>query len=284
MNEYFEKYIKLRRVENISETTIKNEIHSHKQLWKFVKQDDPFKITQQDFERYSLYLVNSGYAQNTCHNAIKNLRQFYSEAVLQDWILINPMLKVPIPKRIQVLPSILSVQQMKSLITSPNIETLKGFRDRAVMELMYSTALRCSEIISVSEDMFSEDFRTIRIKGKGNKEVVLPVGKMAAHFCKYCVKRFGSNPIFLSTQRFLPIKKVCVQRIVKSYSEKLNFKNRVTPHSFRYSIATHLADQGVDIRLIQEFMRHDSIDTTSNYIRHGIRKIKEVHSNTHPRG
>lgn len=280
----YDQYEKIRRAARISERTIEIERGSHERLWKFVGHEDLLKISTQDIENFSLHLFESNLSQSYCLLILKSIRGFYSESIKQNWALSNPIGRLPLPKRAETLPVILAVPQMKKLITSPDITGIKGVRDRAILELMYSSGLRRNEIISVESEMFSNDFRTIRFIGKNQKEAVVPVGKMAAHFCKFCAEFFNEKYLFVSLKTFQPLRKEVLNRLVKSYAKECKLEGKITPHTFRYSIATHLSDQGVDIRLIQEFMRHDNINTTSGYIKHGVQKLKEIHSKTHPRG
>ena len=145
-------------------------------------------------------------------------------------------------------------------------------------------------MINLREENFQENYRLLRLKGKGSKEAVLPVGKVAGHFCKFYAEELrptfdkgkGNLEFFLSMQH-RPFYIKGLRQIIQDYLPLTDIKTVVSPHVFRYSIASHLAEEGVDIRLIQAFLRHDDLDTTAKYIKLSYQKLQEVHNETHPR-
>ena len=146
------------------------------------------------------------------------------------------------------------------------------------------------ETLDLTVDSFGEDFRTVRVLGKGDKEVVLPVGKMAAHFLKfYAAEIFPrlnikkQDKLFLSTQTGKVINKNVMYGILRSYANKLFPGQPMGTHIFRYSACTHLGEEGVDIRIIQEFMRHEKPSTTMRYIAQSFQRLQSVHKDSHPR-
>lgn len=289
LGKYFNQYRKIRLAAGISKPTLDSEYNCHKKLWKFLKAKGELSITKTQILSYARHITsNPSYTDNTKHQRIKGLSSFYNEALKQQWILVNPMAGMRYPKRTQVLPKVLSIKQMKQLLNLPDLGTLKGIRDRTIFELAYSCGLRAREILLIRDNMFYEDYTRLRIIGKGNKEAILPVGRMAAYFLRFYVKhvwprlqKHNLPELFLSCTTGKPLWDSALRNIYAKYGRKINLK--ISPHMIRYSICSHLSDEGVDIRLIQEFMRHDSIETTARYIRQDFHKMQAVHKQAHPR-
>ena len=155
---------------------------------------------------------------------------------------------------------------------------------------MYSCALRVSDLSSLTADQFSGDYRTLRLKGKGEKEAVLPVGKIASHFVKYYTTEVFPKLnhreqacLFISTRSGQVMRKDVLYQLIGQYGKNLFDGRYLGTHVFRYSACTHLADEGVDIRLIQEYMRHAKPSTTMRYVHQSYQKLQQVFKDTHPR-
>ncbi len=291
----FERYAVLRRAAGIGERSIKTEADSHRWFWRFLEgrgfAGDELAVGKDDFQAYAQHVLQRQDLQaNSKLTLIGTLRPFYKEAVRQEWILLNPMDDIQNPRKIRLPPRVLTVPQVKQLLEQPDLATAIGLRDRAILELFYSCALRRDELLSLRKENFSEGYRRLRFRGKGNKDAVLPVGKAAAHFTAFYTERLrpllnrhGYPQLFLSALRFAPLSRETLTANLGAYGRKAEIKLPVTPHVFRYSIATHLAEENVDIRLIQAFLRHDDLDTTARYIRHSFQKLQDVHRATHPR-
>ena len=292
--DHFERYKTLRKL-SVAESTLRCEEVTHKYLWKFLEEKQ-FKGNELDIKRENLLeycrYVNTkdDFKANTKHHRIKLLKPFYNEAVRQNWILLNPLYRIENPKREQVIPFTLTVQQMKALLQLPDLNTVIGIRDRMMFELMYCCGLRKEEVSKVCIDDFSEDYRRLKIKGKGGNESMLYVGKMSAHFLKFYIeniythlKNKGTKYLLtsLKTGNALPAR--WIEKITISYGNQLGLKAKLLPHCFRYSVATHLSEEGADLRLIQAFLRHASPETTTRYIRADFQRLKDVHAVTHPR-
>ena len=289
---YFERYLKLRKSAGISELTIKSECDTHLYLWRFLgRERDELNITEKDIQTYMEYLAeNSDLNWNTRRQRVKKLRSFYKEAVRQGWIIQNPMLRIELPKGEYNPIRVLSVAQMKKLLSLPDISKASGIRDRAIMELLYSTGLRSKELLELKVDDFRESYRLVRVKGKGNKEVMQPIGKMSAYFLSFYIEKlypklnkYNQPKVFLSLKHGQPLRSCSLRKLIREYGDKLQAHISLSPHVFRYSVCTHLAEEGVDIRILQEFMRHDSIQSTSRYIKESYQYLQRIHRKTHPR-
>ncbi len=288
---YFDHYLRIRKTAGLSEMTLQTEIECHKKLWNFLEvSGDELKITREQILSYSEYLSELDLKPNTRRKLLGNLRSFYEYAVRQGWIVLSPMNRIQLPSKREDPPKVLSVPQMKTLLALPDLNTALGIRDRTIMELMYSSALRRSEILTLKASSFFENYRRVRVLGKGNKEAVLPVGKLPAHFLKFyseeVLKGFHhrkNDCLFISVYSGDILKAKYLYQMIRDYGRQANFKIEIGPHVFRYSIATHLAEEGVDVKFIQEFLRHESPRTTTRYIEQGFKQLQSIHERTHPR-
>lgn len=284
-----ERYLNIRRAQGISENTLRNERISHQYLHQFTGKSE-LQITKADILQFAEFVNGTSWSSNTKHIRLKALRPFYQEAITQEWMLVDPVKDLKLPKREKDTPQILTVKQMKELLSKPDLTSVKGIRDRTIMELFYSSGLRQAELLNVTRQQLGEHFTSIRLIGKGNKEAVIPVTRMAAYFLSFYVntiwprlnKREGEY-LFINLNDGGQLTRQSLARIIKHYAKQIGVQN-IRCHTFRFSIASHLHDFGADIRHIQEFMRHESINTTSDYIAQGIVKLQEVHRRSHPRG
>jgi integrase/recombinase XerD len=291
----FNEYCEIRRCTGIKEATLDGERDIHKHFWSYLKAikhignelNGSRSLIQEYAREVNCNIAISNYSKR---NRLQRLRPFYREAVKQEWILDDPMDTIILPKEEHNPIKVLTVKQMKALLEMPDISTQLGIRNRTMMELMYSSALRRSEILQVKAEDIGEDYRTIKVMGKGDKEVMLPVGRMAAHFLAFHLEhiwpkmnKFNRPEIFLSSRTGEPLGKTPFYLIIRAYADKLGLSEKIGPHVFRYSICTHLAELNVDIRLIQEFMRHEKISTTARYIKQSFEQLQKIHQKTHPR-
>lgn len=292
--EHFERYREIRKV-SVSDATLRSEYFTHRDLWRYLTKKgctkNELELESSDLLDYAKY-VNSleGISQNTRSQKIGKLRPFYTESINQQWIYVNPMTRIPNPKREQIIPKTLTIKQMKELLSYPDLETVKGIRDRMIMELFYSLGIRKGELAQLKVDDFSQDYQRLKIRSKGGDEHVMYVGKIARHFSKFYIEKLrpflksdGGNYVFYSLKTGNPLPCRWIEKITKDYGKRLGLSFDVVPHVFRYSIASHLSYMDVDIKIIQTFMRHKRLDTTANYIKTDFAQLKETHSQTHPR-
>lgn len=293
--DHFEKYLNLRRAMGIKEISIGVDRDYHRNLWVFLQSigfiGDELDVTKKEVQLYAEYTYGrADLNHNSALAKVRCLRTFYREAVKQEWIMIDPFAGFQFPKEEQIVKTVLSLKQVKSILECIDLSTIQGYRDLILIHLLYGSGLRREEVVGLKEKNFLDDFRRVRIVGKGDKEEYLPVTRICAHYLRfYCKEVFpvfnvhGVEPLFLSTTDFRPLQNLAVNSIVRGYVKKAGIKQQVSPHSFRVAICTHLAEAGVDIRLLQTFMRHEKVSTTGRYIHHTFKKLQQVHGETHPR-
>lgn len=191
-------------------------------------------------------------------------------------------------KKTDHLPQVLTIEQMEALINIVPRDKLAGKRDAAILELMYATGMRVSEVIDLTLDRFYAEEQFIRVIGKGSKERLVPFGKCAKNaVAEYIVARqqAGVNPspfVFLSNRQ-APMTRQAVWKLIKKYAKLANIPFEVTPHTIRHTFATHLLNNGVDLRAIQEMLGHSDISTTQIYVHIAFNDIENQYHSMHPR-
>jgi len=225
---------------------------------------------------------------------ISTLRSFFKYLVREQLIPSNPAKTISTPKVEKTLPTTLTVDEAFRLMESPQSISGKsskgseerGLRDRAILELLYSSGLRVSELVGLNSNQLDLDLGIVRVMGKGRKERIVPVGVKAIDALKaYLEERGmlkGDEPIFINSSGGRLTAR-SVGRLIKKYTRHSNIFRKVSPHSLRHTFATHLLDAGADIREIQEMLGHSSLSTTQRYTHVSMGKLMEVYDKAHPR-
>ena len=247
------------------------------------------QVRKADVMDYLLELKNKGISARSHARHLVSIRQLYRFLVLEGRVAEDPSLNISFPKTWQKLPHVLSYSQVESLLAQPD-ETPLGIRDKAMLELLYATGLRVSELINLTVNAVNLEAGFLLCQGKGSKERLVPIGTSARECVKkYCatarlqllkdtrkellfVNRFGNK---LSRQGFW--------KILKEYALQAGIQQTITPHTLRHSFATHLLENGADLRSVQAMLGHASISTTQIYTHVSMEKIKELYFKHHPR-
>ena len=219
------------------------------------------------------------------------MRIFYQYLVNSKLIDKNPTAKLHHPKQRQKLPVFLNISEVEKLLDSPDKKTIFGMRDRAMLELLYSCGLRVSELVNLNYHNININEEYIRIHGKGNKERVLPMGEMAIDYLSryekdarpYLLKSKQTDGYFL-TNRGTSMSRQNFFYIIKAYAAKAGIDKPLSPHTLRHAFATHLVQQGADLRSVQLMLGHSDISTTQIYTHIQNTQLKSQHSKHHPRG
>lgn len=274
----------------------KNTIISYKQeLEKFKHHLKKKNINHLSFsEQHSINFIKSeaskGNSLSTQSHLISVLKSFYKYMISEDKIDSNPVSNISFPKKWKVLPKYLSINQVTELLDLPDTNKPMGRRDKAVLELMYATGLRISEVVNLKIGQIYLEENFLRVMGKGNKERVIPFGGKA----KECLDEYmnSSRPILLkkkvSDLVFLnrngeKLTRQGLWKIIKGYGKKIGISSTLTPHTLRHSFATHLLEKGADLRSIQLMLGHSSISTTEIYTYIARDKVKKTYDKYHPR-
>lgn len=231
-------------------------------------------------------------SENTIVRMTSSLRQFHQFLRQEKIVKIDPMQYVETPKKTSSLPKVLSTKEIEQLLEAPDIETEIGLRDRAILEVMYATGLRITELVKLTLDELHLTMGFIQTVGKGNKERILPIGGEAIKWLnKYLNKtrpileskaKEESSYVFLNA-RGKGLTRQGVWKNLKKIVRQAGIKQNVTPHMLRHSFATHLLENGADLRIVQELLGHSDISTTQIYTHITKARMKNVYEQYHPR-
>lgn len=231
-------------------------------------------------------------ATSSISRLISSLRKFYQWLVRQNIQKINPMLEIDSPKKRRSLPVALTVDEINHLLDQPNTNKKLGLRDRALLETLYATGIRVSELINLKFNDLHEELKLIKVFGKGSKERLIPISEVALSWIDSykekvrdpLILKVGKNCdfIFLNS-RGTALTRQAVWQIIKKYCNMAGIQKNVTPHTLRHTFATHLLENGADLRVVQEILGHSDISTTQIYTNLSQKHILQVYAKTHPR-
>jgi len=193
------------------------------------------------------------------------------------------------PKLWKKLPHFLTPQEMDAILKTPDLKTKSGIRDQALLECLYATGMRVSEIIGLIPENVYLDNRFIKCRGKGEKERIVPLGSVAVSACQHYLARIRSKQKNSSNHFFIGrsgkgLTRQYIWQMVKKYARLAGITKEITPHTFRHSFATHMLERGADLRVVQELLGHSDISTTQIYTHVTGNRLKSVHAKFHPRG
>ena len=279
----FEQYIRLEK--GLSKNTVEAYMRDYTSFASFVlRQYDvpPTKVEQYMVERYLAFLFEEcRHAKASQARELSGVKAFYNYLLLNDKIEQSPTELITTPKRSRPLPDVLSVEEIEQIINSIPLDTPKGVRDRAMLELLYSCGLRVSELtaLRLSDLFFGEGY--IRVLGKGSKQRLVPIGNVARERvmmymdCRESKKAKDKDILFLNN-RGKALTRVMIFTIIREAVERAGIDKTVSPHTFRHSFATHLLAGGASIRQVQEMLGHESIETTEIYTHLDTSRLRET--------
>jgi integrase/recombinase XerD len=294
-NRYIKDYQSYLRIERgLSKNTIENYGFDIERLCLFLDTNQievsPLKITDETVQQF-IYSVSKEVNPRSQARIISGLKSFFNYLVFEDYRNDNPLELIETPKTGRKLPDTLSVTEIDALIAAIDLSKNEGERNRAMLEALYGCGLRVSELISlkISDLFFDEGF--IKITGKGNKERFVPIGKLTQKYIEIYqkevrvnlnIKKGCEDTLFLN-RRGNQLTRAMVFTIIKDLAVKIGLHKSISPHTLRHSFATHLLENGADLRSIQLMLGHESITTTEIYVHLDRRFLKEVMHSFHPR-
>ncbi len=248
------------------------------------------KVRHEHIRKFLESLYRQGLSARTAARQLAALRHFFQFLVKEGKLSADPALDVEAPHLSQSLPKYLNFQEVENLLAQPDPTTPIGLRDRAMLELLYATGMRVSELLGVRWEDFEPNLGIVRCLGKGNKERLIPVGKSALraveaylrHGRSALVMRPGVSFLFLN-QRGGPLSRVGFWKILAAYGRRAGIRVSLTPHMVRHSFATHLLERGADLRSIQTMLGHSDISTTQIYTHVLKERLRQVYQTHHPR-
>ncbi len=241
-------------------------------------------IAPTDVRAFLAMMRNSGYSKPTIARKLATLRSFYKYLVRSGLIEASPVSVIRTPRLDKRLPKCLDVDQVAAILEAPDTTTLLGARDRAILETLYSAGLRIGELVALNVEDLDEFAEAVRVRGKGRKERIAPLGAMAvAAIEHYLSMRDGPKrgPLFVNV-RSGRLSARSVRRKLDKYLPLAGIGVHVSPHALRHSFATHMLNAGADLRSVQEMLGHSSLSTTQIYTHLTTRRLKEVYERAHP--
>ncbi|WP_293893843.1 site-specific tyrosine recombinase XerD [Flavobacterium sp.] len=288
----FQSYLKIER--GLSKNTVANYTFDLERLTKFLLENgmsiSPEKISEEIIQQF-IYSVSKEVNARSQARIISGLRSFFSYLIFEDYRSDNPMELIEAPKIGRKLPDTLSVEDIDNLIAAIDLSKPEGERNKAILETLYGCGLRVSELITlkISDLFFDEDF--IKITGKGNKQRFVPIAQSTQKYIELyknavrphlnIVKGF-EDTLFLN-RRGKQLTRAMIFTIVKELAIKINLFKTISPHTLRHSFATHLLENGADLRSIQMMLGHESITTTEIYVHLDRKHLTQIINKFHPR-
>ena len=247
-------------------------------------------VTMPQLQKFTELLYDIGFAVSSIQRTLSTIRSYYSFLTSEGYIALNPAENMESPRKPQHLPSVLRVDEVEAVLQVIDTSKKGGLRDRAMLETLYSCGLRVSELLNLTRSQFIEEDEFLLIRGKGKKERLVPLGKIARTWINtYCederlkfLSADSNDTIFLN-QRGAPLSRMGIWKIIQKYTVAAGITTHVSPHTFRHSFATHLLDAGADLRTVQEMLGHANLSTTQIYTHVSIERLLKVYDEAHPR-
>lgn len=254
--------------------------------------EELLQVSRQQLIAYLVRLKQEGRAASTVARKLASIKAFYRFLTAERYIRRNPAEVLEAASRGLHLPKVLSVQEVERLLDEPNLGTLDGYRDKTMLELLYATGMRVSELVNVPMKNVDMKMKYVIVMGKGSKERMLPLGRTALHYLEHYLSVVRPQLLHgkpdAAAELFVtgwggPMTRERFYEIIVAYGKSAGISKRVTPHMLRHSFATHLLNNGTDLRIVQELLGHADISTTQIYTHLDVERLREVYDKTHPR-
>lgn len=287
----FLDYISIEK--NYSNYTKDNYLEDLNDFVSFLKSEEINKWRDVDYAIVRLYLrkmYDKKYSKKTIARHISTLRSFFKYLLKEDIISNNPMTLISNPKQDKKLPTVLNYEEVEEILNIPDKNTDIGLRDALILELLYSSGIRVSELVSITTDNINKNKKTIKILGKGNKERYVLYGSKCAELIDEYIYSSRKNLIGNKSHKYLLVNKdgnklttggirYILERVLKEGGVKL----KISPHTLRHTFATHLLNNGADLKSVQELLGHENLKTTQIYTHVSNDRLRGVYLHTHPR-
>ena len=254
--------------------------------------EELLQVSRQQLIAYLVRLKQEGRAASTVARKLASIKAFYRFLTAERYIRRNPAEVLEAASRGLHLPKVLSIQEVERLLDEPNLGTLDGYRDKTMLELLYATGMRVSELVNVPVKNVDMKMQYVIVMGKGSKERMLPLGRTALHYLEHYLSVVRPQLLHgkpdAAAELFVtgwggPMTRERFYEIIVAYGKSAGISKRVTPHMLRHSFATHLLNNGTDLRIVQELLGHADISTTQIYTHLDVERLREVYDKTHPR-
>ena len=296
MFNYLELFVEYLTVElGLSENTKAAYLRDLRLLQKYLKFKDEAelrKVSRKQLLQYLKQLKEEGRSAATIARKLASIKAFYRFLTSERYISSNPAEVIEAANKGMHLPKVLSVDEVTALLEAPNQETLEGFRDKTMLEVLYATGMRVSELLNLPLSNVNLQMKYVIAFGKGSKERIIPVGRTAIQYLEKYLRDVrpqllkghvkATDKLFVSLWG-QPMTRQRFWEIMKSYGKSAGINKNITPHMLRHSFATHLLDNGTDLRVVQELLGHADISTTQIYTHLTNKRLRAVYDKAHPR-
>ena len=285
----FEGYLKLER--SLAKNTVQAYLNDIGKLAQYSEAHTPEAVDEVHLQNFLEWVNSLGMTPHSQARLLSGIKSFYKFLMLEDIIKHDPTATLEGPKLGRKLPDTLGVQEIDQLLSAIDMSTPEGQRNRAMLEVLYSSGLRVSELTDLKLAHIYYDLGFLRIIGKGNKERLVPIGRDALKHLKLYLEgvrvhlpvQKAAEPYVFLNRRGGKISRITVFNVIKQLAEQIGLKKSISPHTFRHSFATHLIEGGADLRAVQEMLGHESITTTEIYTHLDRDYLKQVIQDYHPR-
>ncbi|GAB4021840.1 site-specific tyrosine recombinase XerD [Spirosoma migulaei] len=289
----FKNYLKLER--SLAENSVEAYLHDADKLHEYILLTDPartpMQVTEKELMNFLKYLGELGLSAHSQARMLSGIKSFFKYLLLENLIDRDPTQLLEAPKLGRKLPDTLSFPEIEDMLAAIDLSTPGGARDRAMLEVLYSSGLRVTELLNLrlTNCFFTEGF--VRVLGKGDKVRLVPIGEDAMHYTRIYVEHVRSqldvqkgdeDTIFLNL-RGKQLSRITVFTTIKKLAEEVGIKKTISPHTFRHSFATHLIEGGADLRAVQQMLGHESITTTEIYTHLDRDYLQQTLREYHPR-
>ena len=290
---HFTNYLKLER--SLSGNSIEAYVRDIEKLNQFMemahKGVSPLKVTSKHLQSFLTYVNELGMSAHSQARILSGVKAFYKYLQFEELLEIDPTALIEGPKLGRKLPDTLSYPEIEELLEAIDMSTPEGGRNRAMLEVLYCSGLRVSELVELRMNNVYFDAGFLKVVGKGNKERLVPVGRDGLKFLKIYKEEIrvhvpiqkGFESYMFLNRRGRKLTRVMIFTIIKQLAERIGLKKVISPHTFRHSFATHLIEGGADLRAVQEMLGHESITTTEIYTHLDRDYLRQVIQEFHPR-
>jgi len=261
-------------------------------LWLHKQGKTFHQISTADVQAYMAFRGKNKCKATTLARTVSSLRRFYRYQLRENRIESDPTALIESPKLGRSLPSTLTESQIDALLEAPDVNDSLGLRDRAMLELLYATGLRVTELVSLEHSQLSLQQGVVRVIGKGNKERLVPMGDEAVSWLvdykeearPELMKGKGISPFLFVTKRGSGMTRQAFWYLIKRYALQIGISQKISPHTLRHAFATHLLNHGADLRVVQLLLGHSDLSTTQIYTHVAKARLQALHQMHHPRG
>lgn len=294
METIIEEYLKFIQIEKgLSENTIgayRRDLKKYQLYMQEQKIAHIGFIDRQTIQECLGSLIDQGASAKSIARFISTIRSFHQFALREKYAAKDPTVLIETPKYEKKLPDVLDVEEVIQLLETPDLTKNNGYRDRTILELLYATGMRVTELIQIEIDDVNLIMGFVKVFGKGNKERIIPLGDTVIEYLDTYInnvrpqllKKTVTNVLFLNLHG-RPLTRQGIWKLIKQYGLRANINKTLTPHTLRHSFATHLLENGADLRAVQEMLGHSDISTTQLYTHVSKTQIRQMYNKFHPR-